>query len=153
MDENLQRLFDQTEIRDTILRFAVSLDLKDWDQCRSCFTDDIDVDYSDLRGESPVQMLADEFIAQRRKALGHLKTQHLSTNHLITIQGGHATCVSSMAIYRRRSSSVEDGTFDTHCYYTHELVRTPQGWKICKIKQKVLWNAGDSTMHAGVLRK
>jgi hypothetical protein len=60
--------------------------------------------------------------------------------------------VSSMVIYRRRSSSV-DGIFDTHCYYTHELVRTPQGWKICKVKQKVLWSDGDSTMHAGIPRK
>jgi hypothetical protein len=153
MDDNLQQLVDQAEIRETIIRFAASLDLKDWPQCRSCFADEVDIDYSDLRGDAPSVLAADEFVAQRRKALGHLKTQHLSTNHLITIQGDHATCVSSMAIYRRRSSNVEDGTFDTHCYYTHELVRTPQGWKICKVRQKVLWNEGDATIHAGVPRR
>jgi hypothetical protein len=94
MDENLQRLVDQAEIRDTILCFATSLDLKDWVQCRLCFTDEIHTDYADLRGDIPSLVSADDFVAQRRKALGHLKTQHLSTNHLITMQGDdHATCV------------------------------------------------------------
>lgn len=153
MDENLQQLFDQTEIRDTIIRFAASLDLKDWEQCRSCFADEVYTDYSDLRGDAPSPVSADEFVAQRRKTLRRLKTQHLSTNHLITIDEDHATCVSSMAIYRRRSGGAEEITFDTHCYYTHELVRTSQGWKICKVKQKVLWNEGDSKIHAGVPRR
>lgn len=153
MDENLRQLFDQAEIRDTIVRFAASLDLKDWEQCRSCFADEIYTDYSDLSGDAPSPISADEFVAQRRKALGHLRTQHLSANHLITIQEDHATCVSAMAIYRRRSSNIEERTFDTHCYYTHELVRTPQGWKICKVKQKVLWTDGDSTIHAGGSRR
>jgi hypothetical protein len=153
MNENLQHLCDHAGIRDTIIRFAASLDLKDWEQCRSCFTDEIYVDYSDLRGNESSPISADEFVAQRRKALRRLKTQHLSTNHLITIHEGHATCVSSMAIYRYRSSGAEEITFDTHCYYTHELVRTPQGWKICKVQQKVLWNEGDSKIHSGVLRR
>ena len=106
MDENPQPLLDQAEIRDTVIRFAVSLDLKDWVQCRSCFTDEIHSDYSDLRGDAPSLVSADEFVAQRRKALGHLKTQHVSTNHLITIQGEQATCVSAMVIYRRRQSYI-----------------------------------------------
>jgi 3-phenylpropionate/cinnamic acid dioxygenase small subunit len=153
MKENLQRLCDHQEIRDTIIRFAISLDLKDWEQCRSCFADEIYTDSSDLRRDAPSPVSADDFIAQRRKALRRLKTQHLSTNHLITIHEDHATCMSSMAIYRYRSSGAEEITFKTHCYYTHELARTPQGWKICKVQQKVLWNESDSKIPASVSRR
>jgi hypothetical protein len=30
------------------------------------------------------------------------------------------------------------------------LSRTPDGWKISKVKQQILWNTGDSRIHTGV---
>jgi hypothetical protein len=97
----LQLLQDRAAIRDTILRFALSLDVKDWTLCRSCFTEEVFTDYSALRGDPPATLTADEFVALRRKALEELVTHHVSTNHLITVTGDEATCLSSMVIYRR----------------------------------------------------
>ena len=149
-NSHLQLLRDESDIRAVILRFAVSLDMQDWAQCRSCFADKVYTDHSDLREDSPSVISADEFVALRRAALSGLKTQHVSTNHLITVNGNEASCVSGMVIYRRRFIERRQATFDTHCYYSHTLVRTQQGWKISRVKQTVLWNTGDPAIYAGM---
>jgi len=135
---------------DLVLGFARALDVKDWAACRRCFADEIETDYSDLRGEPPATVKADDFVALRRAALERLKTLHLSANHLVTVDGDRATCVSAAVIHRFRP---EDGErFDTYCAYTHALVRTPAGWKISAVKQTVYWNTGNPDIHSGARR-
>ncbi|HEY0377201.1 MAG TPA: nuclear transport factor 2 family protein [Pyrinomonadaceae bacterium] len=143
----LQLLLDRSEISDLIISFAVALDHQDWARFRTCFTDEIEADYSDLRGEPPALIRADDFVEQRRAALSGLKTQHISVNHVITINGDIATCVSCAVIYRFHPNLEGENSFDTHGYYQHTLIRTSEGWKICKVKQTVFWNRGNSQVH------
>ena len=146
----LSVLMDRAAVSNVVLEFAGSLDGKDWATCRRCLLDEIETDYSDLRGEPPSRVRADDFVAKRRVALERLKTLHLSTNHQVTVEGDRATCVSAGVIHRLRP---EDGErFDTYCTYTHSLARTPAGWKIAKIKQAVHWNTGNPEVHAGAQR-
>jgi hypothetical protein len=147
----LQLLLDRDEIGEVVSRFATALDLQDWPLFRSCFTDEIEVDYSDLRGEPPSVVSADTFVDQRREALEGLTTQHLSTNHIITVEGDSGTCTSCAVIHRLRPRDDGHDAFDTHGYYSYTLTRTAEGWKICKVRQKVLWNSGDPQVH-GFLR-
>ena len=145
--QSINSLKDRTAVSDVVLEFARSLDVKDWAACRRCFTDEIETDYSDLRGEPPARVAADDFVTKRRAALEHLKTLHLSTNHLVTVEGDRATCVSAAVIHRLRPSDGE--RFDTYATYTHTLMRTAVGWKITKVKQTVHWNTGNPDVHAG----
>ena len=146
-DAALVLLIDRAAIGDVVIRYARSLDMQDWELCRSCFTDDIEQDYSDFRGEPSSIVKAEAFVALRRRALTGIKTQHLSTNHAISVQGDTATCISAMVIFRCRPDGTTDNEFDTHGYYTHSLVRTPEGWKINKVKQTVLWSKGNPQIH------
>ena len=149
-ERSLRQLADRAAVIDVVLGFARSLDVKDWAACRCCFADEIETDYSDLRGEPAATVKADDFVALRRSALERLKTLHLSANHLVTVDGDRATCVSVAVIHRFRP---EDGErFDTYCAYTHALVRTPAGWKISKVKQTVYWNTGNPDIHSGARR-
>ena len=149
-ERSLSVLRARAAIIDVVLGLARALDLKDWAACRRCFTDVIETDYSDLRGEPPSTIKADAFVELRRTALERLKTLHLSANHLVTVEGDRATCVSAAVIYRLRP---EDGErFDTYCSYTHGLVRTGGLWKIGTIKQTVYWNTGNPDVHAGARR-
>lgn len=146
-EQSLSGLSARAAVSDVVLGFARALDAKDWEACRHCFLDEIETDYSDLRGESPSRVKADDFVAKRRSALERLKTLHLSTNHLVTVDGDRATCVSAAVIYRLRPADGE--RFDTYCTYTHTLVRTGAGWKISKVKQTVHWNTGNPDIHSG----
>jgi 3-phenylpropionate/cinnamic acid dioxygenase small subunit len=149
-EQSLSVLEDRAAVSDVVLRFAHSLDEKDWDACLGCFADEIETDYSDLRGEPPSRVASRDFVARRRAALERLKTLHLSMNHLVTVSGHRATCVSAAVIYRLRP---EDGErFDTYCTYTHTLVRTAVGWRIAGVKQTVHWNTGNPAVHAGARR-
>jgi len=42
----LGRIIDRQAIVDTVVRWAQSLDAKDWPGARSCFTDEIETDYT-----------------------------------------------------------------------------------------------------------
>ena len=150
-EQPLSVLIDRAAVSNVVLEFARSLDAKDWAACRGCLLDEIETDYSDLRGEPPSRVRADAFVAKRRVALERLKTLHLSANHQVTVDGDRATCVSAGVIHRLRP---EDGErFDTYCTYTHSLARTPAGWKIARVKQTVHWNTGNPDVHAGAKRR
>jgi hypothetical protein len=149
-EQSLSDLKDRLSVSDVVLGFARSLDVKDWEACRRCFLAEIETDYSDLRGEQPARIKADDFVAKRRVALERLKTLHLSANHLVTLDGDRATCVSAAVIHRLRPSDGE--RFDTYCTYTHNLLRTSAGWKIAKVKQTVHWNTGNPEIHSGAQR-
>jgi len=146
-DSDVMLLTDRAAISDVVIRYARSLDMQDWELCRSCFSDDIEQDYSDFRGEPPASIKADAFVALRREVLTGIKTQHLSTNHAVSVEGDSAICISAMVIFRYRRDGATDHEFDTHGYYTHSLVRTPEGWKINKVKQTVLWSKGNPQIH------
>ena len=79
----LRRLADRTEITDTVLRFGRAMDVQDWSMLRACLAAMVDVDHSDLRGEAPARVSAEDFVAAREKGLHGLRTQHISTNHLL----------------------------------------------------------------------
>ena len=149
-EQSLSLVRDRIAVIEVVLAVARALDVKDWAACRSCFTDEIETDYSDLRGEPPQTVKSDDFVALRRTALESLKTLHLSANHLVTVDGDRAACVSAAVIHRFRP---EDGErFDTYCAYTHGLVRVGGQWKISRIRQTVYWNTGNPDVHAGARR-
>jgi hypothetical protein len=129
-----------------VIRCARSLDTQDWALCRSCFSDEIEQDYSDFRGEPASTINADEFVALRR-ALAGIKTQHLSTYHAVTVEDDSAVCISGMVVFRYRPDGISAREFDTHGYYTHTLMRRPDGWKITRVKQTVLWSKGNPQVH------
>jgi len=144
---SIDGLLARKEISDVIYRFSRALDSQDWVLLRSCFTDEIFVDYADFRQQEAKKITADEFVQQTSFGLKGLKTQHLSSNHEITIHGIQATCASSSVIYRVDPHMTTDNSFDTHCQYEHSLISTDEGWKINGIVQRVLWNVGNPEIH------
>jgi len=144
---------NRTEAIDTILRFAYALDSKNWSLLRDCLTEQIDTDYTALRGESRHISSRDDFIEKRIKDIGKLRTQHIITNQLATLHTDHAECTSCFLIHRVDPACEEgDNTFDTAGHYLHGLVQTNHGWRIERIHQTVLWNRGNREIH-GALRR
>src|ERR1700687_1442462 len=52
-DSKLQLLLDRAEISDVQLRYATGLDSRDWPLFRSCFTDEIETDFTSVFGGEP----------------------------------------------------------------------------------------------------
>lgn len=141
---------DVLAVQQLVARFANSFDLKDWSRLSECFTDELDTDYSDLRGTPPERMGREHFVDLRRSALQSLQTHHLGGNVEISLAGDSGEARVSMMIFRRSS---EGEILNTHCLYTFGLTRTESGWRIRSIVQKVLLRDGDPRIHTGIVKK
>jgi hypothetical protein len=136
------------EIQKTISRFANSFDLKDWELMKSVLSDKVIVDYSDLRGDPAKEVDSDTYVQSRKDALANLHTHHLIGNFEIEFSQNSARVRASSTIFRKS----EDRVFNTHAIYEFGLLKVLKtGWLIDSIKQSVLWNDGDSTVHKAAI--
>ncbi len=134
--DKLQTLVDRMDITDASLRYATGVDLKDRDLYRSCFTEEIEIDFSSLGMGPPMTLPADAWVDQALMLVsGFQSTQHIITNHVITIEGDEATCVA----YLQARHFNPDAMMTVGGYYTNRLVRTAEGWKISKLKLTQTW--------------
>ena len=146
-------IIDRTAIIDTIIGVANAFDAKDWQKVRSRLADEIDIDYSEFRSETPRRVTAEEYIKQRIEGLAGLRTLHVSTNHEVTINNNTAKCQSIYQIYRLDPTrELGQNRFDTAGNYFHSLIQKTEGrWLITGIKQTVVIVSGNPQVH-GALR-
>lgn len=149
---NIRWIIDRAAVVDTIVAFANAIDAQDWQKLRSHLADEIDIDYSEFRGETPRRVTAEEYIKQRVEGLAGLRTLHVSTNHEVTIKRDAAKCKSVYRIYRLDPDR-ESGQnrLDTGGNYFHSLIQTDRHWLITGIKQTVVIVSGNTQVH-GALR-
>lgn len=134
--DHVRRLVDRAEINDVQLRYAIGVDSRDWELFRTCFTDEIEGDYSSVFGTPPARLSADEFVALIAPVMNALTaTQHMITNVAITFEDSdHATVVAYVRAIHHNAAA-EGGTEQTvYGFYTNAFVRTVDGWRISKVK-------------------
>jgi hypothetical protein len=141
---NLQLMLDRAEISDVQLRYATGLDTRNWALFRSCFTDEIEVDFTSVFGGEPRKVSADRWAESARRTLSGLAaTQHMITNHVITVDGDQALCVAYVQAQHYLPNDQGDSTQTMGGYYTNRLVRTAQGWKIRACQLTLTWTTGN----------
>ncbi|MCY7382474.1 MAG: nuclear transport factor 2 family protein [Microcoleus sp. CAN_BIN18] len=146
-------IVNRAAVIDAIVAFANAIDAKDWDKLRSHLADEIDIDYSDFRSETPRRVTAEAYIKQRVEGLAGLQTLHVSTNQEVTINNDTAKCQSAYQIYRLDPTrKLGENRLDTAGNYFHSLIQTTGGnWIITGIKQTVVIVSGNPQVH-GALR-
>ncbi len=136
MDKKIQALLDRTEIIETQTRYATGVDRRDRELYRSCFTDEIELDMSEMGMGDPARIPADVWAEQVMTLVSAFKsTQHIITNHTITLEGDKANCTA----YLQAQHYNPEHMYTVGGYYSNTLVRTPEGWKISKLKLTPLW--------------
>ena len=143
-ETDIQSIIDRTSISDVVYRYATAVDTRDWALYKSCFTDIVEIDFSSWNPDVKATLPSDQW-AQMVKAgiSGFETTQHTSSNHVHTIHGDRAICVSYMQAdhFLRTDDGMKECTLGG--YYTNELVRTDDGWKISRCTLTVTWSRGD----------
>jgi 3-phenylpropionate/cinnamic acid dioxygenase small subunit len=138
------QLADREMISDLVIAYALALDTRDWALLASILTDRVGIDYSSHAPELVFDLPATEWVAMVTNGLsGFDVTQHLSTNHIITLDGGNAVCRSQMQA--RHVLTLADGTY--HCtlfgHYYSRCVRSGDGWKIAHKTLVLTGHEGD----------
>ncbi len=143
-DARLKLLLDRSEISDVQLRYATGLDFRDWTAFRSCFADEVEVDFTSLFPGPPRTVSADRWTeSARRTVSGLAATQHMITNHVITVDGDRALCVAYVQAQHYLPNDKGDSTQTMGGYYTNQFVRTSAGWKISACKLTLTWTTGN----------
>ena len=137
-------LLDRAEISDVVHRYARAIDLLDWNLFRSCFTDRVDIDFTSMNSGSHEAIPVEAWMEQVNAGMsGFDATHHLSANHTHQIEGDRASCVSYLVaehfIFEPDGS---DRCLTLGGYYTNQLTRTADGWKIFASTLTVTWHRG-----------
>ncbi len=138
MDEaKLRQLFDRMEITDVSTRYASGVDMKDKELYRSCFTNEISVDFSSIGMGAPMTMSADAWVEQVMTFMEmYESTHHIITNHSININGDEATSTT----YLQAQHYNPDSMMTIGGYYSNKLMRTSEGWRIYDLKLTQTWS-------------
>jgi 3-phenylpropionate/cinnamic acid dioxygenase small subunit len=144
-DARVRRLQDRAEISDVQLRYATGTDFRDWELFRSCFTDEVEVDFSEGFGQPVVRVDADDWVRGTAPRMESFRaTQHMITNIVVTFAGDdRATCVAYVRATHHLPNSTGDSDQTVYGYYTNRFERTPSGWRIAGIKLTTLWMTGN----------
>jgi 3-phenylpropionate/cinnamic acid dioxygenase small subunit len=141
------------ELAENYYRYAEGLDSKNWELVRSCFADEVYIDYGpviDPDGSADTPRAADEWLKVLQGAInGFDATRHLMSNPRVEVTGDEVTCriylqadhviypIPEMAIAGPHDVATVIGE------YTNSYVQTPQGWKICKSKLVMDYTTGN----------
>jgi len=142
-DPALQTLLDRAAVSDVVNTYATAVDTRDWDLFATLFTDSLFLDFRDFDPSLYKQISRAELLDFSRPLERFDATQHLSANHRHTIDGDRATCVSYMHAGHFLKRDGQDHACFLYGYYTYELVRTAEGWKIERYALKVTGQHGD----------
>jgi hypothetical protein len=155
MDPILQRLDDENEIRKLVLRFSLGMDTRDVGLFRAAWADEVELDLHTLAKDViPLSgtRRADEYARDVIALLsGFTATQHVSTNHLIAVDGDTATCTCyTLATHYLRRDAGESWLTAGSRYELVALRTRATGWRFTRFALRGLWTSGDRSIWQAV---
>ncbi|MDP6867534.1 MAG: nuclear transport factor 2 family protein [Acidimicrobiales bacterium] len=129
-----QALEDRIAAEDLLTRYATAVDRRDWEQYRSIFTTDAEIDYTSAGG---IAGTIDEIVEFLSTSLEMFEmTQHLVSNIDLEVNGDSATVT---AMFNNPMRLPGGDTWFTGGWYHHDLVRTPNGWRSRRLREESAW--------------
>ena len=129
-----QALADRIAAEDLLPRYATAVDRRDWEQYRSIFTADAEIDYTSAGG---IAGTVDEVVEFLSTSLEMFEmTQHLVSNIDLEVNGDSATVT---AMFNNPMRLPGGDTWFTGGWYHHDLVRTPDGWRSRRLREESAW--------------
>lgn len=137
-------LQDRASLIDVVCRFAVSIDRRRWDDFASCFAERVEI--NTVRTGTWVSVGRDEIVAtQRRVFESYTATQHLSTNHQVTIDGDRAIVVATLNATHYLEGAAGGDFHQQVGYYEYQLARE-NTWRITGVEQFLHWQRGNQAI-------
>lgn len=138
LEHTIARLSDRAEISELLFNFSYKLDTKNWQGFVDLFADD-------GRMVLPWGLVLTK--AELLEAVsGHLGqyeiTHHISSNHLIEIDGDTASSSSYLQAYHDLAPSASGQEWQVLGGYECQYIREDGVWRFQKVRLKVTWERG-----------
>lgn len=145
---------NELEIRNALIdnynAYAEGLDSKNWDLVRSCFCDEVYIDYGELSaasGDPAVPRQADEWMTYLQGVInGFDITRHTITNHRVTITDDEISCRAYLSadhvIYPDPDTNIigADDVSTVVGEYNNHYRQVDGAWRICRSQLVVNWS-------------
>jgi SnoaL-like domain len=131
---------DRTEVEDLLLKYTMSVDLREWGPFRSCFADRVLVRLDPALGESPAEPIMPEEWAPLASA--HLNapvaSQHYHSIYSLEIDESRGEAEVIMQYRGGRGERIDEPLFVCSVFFTYRCRRSAQGWKIAEISARAM---------------
>lgn len=158
---------DTPEVRNAIIEnyslYAQGLDSKDWDLVRSCFADEVTIDYgsiSDPTGSPDVARKAKDWLLVLQGVInGFDITRHAITNHRITVRDGIISCAAYLSADHVIFANPElplvapEDVVTVVGEYTNQYLLDGDSWKIFHSKLVVNYSTGNVALFGTALER
>lgn len=145
-------LRDRDAISRLVDRYVSGIDAATFDDAwtRSIFTDDAEilVPIPAARGEDPTlrSLSSTDAAAFHEAVVGNfVRTQHISANHLVEIDGDRATAQANVVAFQTLPGTAAGRPrrrFDVGSRLAADAVRTPSGWRFARLTMRMVWTTG-----------
>jgi hypothetical protein len=147
LEAKVDYLIDRAEINDVIQRYCYGMDSRDWDLYRSCWVDEIALDFTELElFDKPMPTIkADDWVKGLSQFFANMpQSQHIKYPSQWDFRGDEATILSVMQGKHWMPTETGGPIQTVVGYYRDDFVRTDGGWKMNGMKELVHWNEGNS---------
>jgi ketosteroid isomerase-like protein len=132
----------------------MAADAKDFDAYRSFYADELEVDFGGVNADASGTVRADDLRRSAERLVGPVTlTQHMISNHVVTIAGGLASVTYYEQALHVHPALGDDPAVNTWTLYgrgEHRLRRTEDGWKIVYTRLVPVHSAGNPDLLADV---
>lgn len=141
---DINKLADRLDIVEACTQMAWLADQRDWAALTELFTDRVTLDYTSLNGGEPVELDRREAVTAWAGILGRLAaTQHLVSNHLISLDGDRAACTATFQATHILPNLHGDSLWTLGGDYRYRLRRIDTRWRIAGITMTTTWATGN----------
>ena len=145
---------DRNDLVELMALYATMADTKSWELASSIFTDPFTFDFESA-GSSAVEVSIAKWCERVQIAFaGFEATHHAITNHRVTVDGDRALIRAHIhADHWIAPDLVEPHTGDCWVvvgFYDDEAVRTPDGWRLERVKLTIRHQSGSHVARASL---
>ncbi|MFC7495180.1 MULTISPECIES: nuclear transport factor 2 family protein [unclassified Nocardioides] len=140
---DLQEISDRLEIEGALVRYTRGVDTGEWDLLDTVFTPDAQIDYTESGGIADTYPAVKAWLAEVLPAF-FPKRMHSLAQVDISFESADEALATA---YFHNPMPMDDGQGGTKVVefgglYHHTLVRTPDGWRSCKLHEEIVWKRG-----------
>ncbi len=140
-DSDIKFIKDRIEIHDTITRYAYAADTQNFNIMNQVFTKDSDLDYNEFDGPRGDRAQIIKWLKESREAIAYWN--HLLSNMIINIDADKANARTDVhTVLGIPDITGNVSVMHVGASYIDELIRTEDGWRICKRKFMPNWVDG-----------
>ena len=153
----------KNELAESYSHYAEGLDSKNWAMVRSCFADEIYIDYGDISaptGAPEVPRRADDWMKNLQAVInGFDITRHTITNHRVTIDESSVSCRAYLIADHVMFADPEmtlvgpDDVATVVGEYNNHYKKIDGSWKIIKSELVINWSSGNMALMGLAIEK